>query len=145
MTHKLITQLERDIRNQVRINSMLRLNRRQKLMVQIGRFNHILLIGIIGSLLIWALLILGVVRAFAVDCPTPGEPCKVIFLSPQEEKLLTAQNGILDTAAQGRQIDLGGFAVYFKSKIATAPAGEMKPVPTPEPTPPNRVQDVPAK
>lgn len=65
------------------------------------------------------------------QCPTPGEKCKILFLNAQEENLLTGQNGILDTAAQGRQIDLGGFAVYFKSKIATAPAGEVKSVEKP--------------
>jgi hypothetical protein len=64
--------------------------------------------------------------ARAVDCPTPGEPCKVVILSPQEEKALTGQNGLLDTAAQGRSLELGGIAVYFKQKILTAPAGEVK-------------------
>lgn len=45
--------------------------------------------------------------------------------------MLTATNGVLDTAAQGRQIDLGGFVVYFKSKIATSPMGEVKPAEKP--------------
>jgi hypothetical protein len=61
-------------------------------------------------------------------CPTPGEKCKVVFLNEQEERILTGQNGILDTAAQGRSIDLGGFAVYFKSKITQSPQGTVTPV-----------------
>ena len=67
----------------------------------------------------------------ATECPTPGEPCKVVILSPQEEKALTGQNGVLDTAAQGRLIELSGVAVYFKQKILTAPAGDMKPIEKP--------------
>jgi hypothetical protein len=63
-----------------------------------------------------------------LPCPTPGEKCKVLFLTEAEERLLTGQNGILDTAAQARSLDLGQFAVYFKQKLATAPAGEVKPV-----------------
>ena len=69
--------------------------------------------------------------SWATDCPTPGEPCKVVVLSPQEERALTAPNGILDTAAQGRNLELGGPVVYFKQKIAAAPAGEVKPVEKP--------------
>lgn len=64
--------------------------------------------------------------AWAVECPTPGEPCKIVILSPQEEKALTGQNGIFDTAAQGRAIELGAVAVYFKQKILAAPAGEVR-------------------
>lgn len=67
----------------------------------------------------------------ATDCPTPGEPCKVITLTAQEEKALIGQNGIFDTAAQGRSLELGGIAVYFKQKILTAPAGEVKPTEKP--------------
>lgn len=64
-------------------------------------------------------------------CPT-AEPCKILTLSTQEERLLTAQNGILDTAAQGRALELGQFSVYLKTKIATAPAGEpVKPAGVP--------------
>ena len=53
------------------------------------------------------------------------------------------QNGILDTAAQGRALDLGQISVYLKTRIASAPAGEIKPVSPPPAA--NRVQDVPAK
>ncbi len=59
-----------------------------------------------------------------IQCANPGETCKILVLSAQEERLLIGLNGILDTAAQGRQLDLGGFAVYFKQKIAQAPAGD---------------------
>lgn len=128
MTHfKLLAELERDIRNQVTINNMLRLNRKQKFMVQLRKYP--LEYAAATAALI---LIASVTFVHAETCPTPGEKCKILILSPQEENLLTGQNGILDTAAQGRQIDLGGFAVYFKSKIATAPAGEVKPADQPK-------------
>jgi hypothetical protein len=42
---------------------------------------------------------------------------------------MTAPNGVLDTAAQGRALELGQFAVYMKQKIAQSPEGEMKPAP----------------
>ena len=39
-------------------------------------------------------------------CP-PGTPsCKVLILTPQEEQILTAPNGILATAEQARFLDL---------------------------------------
>jgi hypothetical protein len=84
-------------------------------------------------LLVSALLLAAGFAAHADDakppaCPTPGEKCKVVFLNEQEERILTGQNGILDTAAQGRSIDLGGFAVYFKSKITQSPQGTVMPV-----------------
>lgn len=77
--------------------------------------------------------------ARAVECPTPAEPCKVLILTPTEEKLLMQQNGILDTAAQARALDLGQFSVYLKTRIANAPQGEIRPLPKPSPaipTPP---------
>jgi hypothetical protein len=139
VTHfKLLAELERDIRNQVIIDQMKRLNRKQKLMVFANRrLNFVLLAGILLSLLVWAALIFGITRAFAEDaskiqCPDPGVKCKVLFLTQQEEQMLMTQNGILDTAAQGRSLDLGQFSVYLKTRIGSAPQGEVKPIPVPE-------------
>lgn len=56
-----------------------------------------------------------------VACPVA---CKVIILTPEEEKVLTGQNGILDTAAAARALDLGQLVSYFRTKIANAPAGD---------------------
>lgn len=137
MNHEIITHIERDIRNQVLIDSFLRLNRRQKLMIAFNRFNWILMASIVFCLLFW--LALGslvladplppasssAASELHVPCPD-NQPCKIIYLNQQEERLLTGQNGILDTAAQGRALDLGQFAVYLKQKIAGAPAGEIK-------------------
>ena len=66
------------------------------------------------------------VYAEPLQCPTPGEKCKVLFLTEQEEQMLMTKNGILDTAAQARSLDLGQFAVYLKTRIAAAPAGEVR-------------------
>jgi len=68
-----------------------------------------------------------------VQCPTPGEKCKVLFLNEAEEQALMKQNGILDTAAQARNLDLGGVAVYFKTKIGQAKEGEVVKLPDPAP------------
>ncbi len=65
----------------------------------------------------------------AVECPVPGEKCKVLFLSAEEENLFIGKNGILDTAAQARAIDLGGIVVYLRQKLQAAPAGDVKEVP----------------
>lgn len=71
-----------------------------------------------------------------LQCQSPG-PCKVLLLNAEEEKVLTTQNGILDTAQQGRSLDLGALVNYFKQKIATAPAGdEKKPEAAPVPADP---------
>lgn len=75
--------------------------------------------------------------SYAADCP-PGAPsCKVITLTPDEERVLTGPNQVLDTAQQGRPLDLAQIVMYFRSKIATAPAGEIvKPAPAASPAPP---------
>lgn len=82
----------------------------------------------LAFLLLWAA---GVVEA--ETCPNPGQPCKVLVLTPDEEQLLIKQGGILDSAAAGRYIDLGNVAAYFRMKLMQAPAGEVKPVEQPKP------------
>jgi hypothetical protein len=129
---KLITELQRDIRNQVVIDQMKKLTAKGKLMVYLNWFNRPAAIAALVTAVLWILLCITIVHAqdaAKITCPVPGETCKVVFLNAQEEKILTGPNGILDTAAQGRAIDLGGFAVYFKQKIGSAPSGEVKPMP----------------
>ena len=74
------------------------------------------------------------------DCPNPA-PCKILQLSAEEERVLTGQNGILDSAAAARMLDLAPAVAYFKTKITSAPAGDVKEapkadVPVPAPRPP---------
>ena len=125
---KIASTIERDIaqlaRNQIVIDKLKRPTRKDKFMLAVHRINWLLIAGIVFSILVWSALITAV---RAAECPTPGESCKVLFLSAQEERILTGQNGILDTAAQARALDLGQFAVYLKTRIGSAPAGEMKP------------------
>jgi hypothetical protein len=132
---KIVHEIERDIRNQVRINQMLKLNRRQKLMIYVRR--NALNLAFLFLVAAWIVACITVVRADELPkCPTPGEPCKIVYLTSQEEKLLMGLNGVLDTAAQARALDLGQFAVYFKTRIAASPAGEITPV---KPAPTNNV------
>jgi len=79
-------------------------------------------------------------------CPMDN-PCSIVILTDAEKKILLDDKGILATAAQARQLDLGALATYFQQKIAKAPAGDTpaKPEPpkgpvsnlTPEGTKPN--------
>lgn len=139
---KLIAELERDIRNQVVIDRMKRLTTKGKFMVFVHR--HIWRLTILAAFswaIFWCFVIVkvnaeeaiptgpSIVTPLRVQCPTPGEPCKILFLTPAEEQMLTQRNGVLDTAAQGRSLDLGQFVVYFKTRLASAPSGEIKPVP----------------
>lgn len=64
-----------------------------------------------------------------IVCPTPGEACRVLLLTDNEIQILTQANGILDTAAKARSLDLGALVTYFSTKIANAPAGKMLPKP----------------
>ena len=63
-----------------------------------------------------------------VPCPPPqpNEPpgCKVLVLTPFEQNALVGTNMILDTARQGRPLDLTNATDYFRKKIETAPAGK---------------------
>lgn len=67
-------------------------------------------------------------------CPS-ASPCKVLVLSAEEEKVLAGQNGIFDTAAIARQLDLSAAVTYLKTKLATAPAGDAPPAPPAATTP----------
>jgi len=127
MSHfRLIAELERDIRNQVVIDQMKRLTPGVKFMIFARRYRPPLCFLALATA--WtAFCIFAISYASATECPVPGESCKVLVLSLQEERLLTGQNGVLDTAAQARALDLGQFSVYLKTRIAAAPAGEMKP------------------
>lgn len=62
------------------------------------------------------------------ECPD-ANPCKVMLITAQEEKILLDERGILATAAQARSLDLGSLVTYFQQKIAKAPAGDAKEVP----------------
>lgn len=66
-----------------------------------------------------------------IQCPDVN-PCKIVVITAQEEKILTGERGILATAAQARALDLGSLATYFEQKISKAPAGDPKEVPKPE-------------
>lgn len=57
------------------------------------------------------------------DCPD-AKPCKVITLTPDEEKALFGEKMVFETAVQARAIDLTGVAVYFRNKVSSAPAGD---------------------
>jgi hypothetical protein len=127
MTHfKLLTRLERDLKNQVLFDSYRRPTRRTRLMIH--WYDRLpLYIALTGLAAVWLLALAFAVRADPLpQCPNVGEPCKILFLSPQEEQMLMTKNGILDTAAQARAIDLGQFSVYLKTRIAAAPAGEVR-------------------
>jgi hypothetical protein len=65
-----------------------------------------------------------------LDCPD-ANPCKLVAITAQEEKILLDERGILATAAQARQLDLAGLVSYFQQKIARAPAGDAKEAPKP--------------
>lgn len=82
---------------------------------------------------LWITFAFGIAYAFAdprTECPD-ANPCKVVLITAQEEKILLDDRGILATAAQARSLDLGGLVTYFQQKIAKAPAGEQKEVPKP--------------
>jgi len=119
---------ERDIRNQVVIDQFKRLTWKDRAMFywEINGRRWCIWFCVIA----WVMIAL-VVRSHAETCPTPGEKCKVIFLSEQEEKMLMGQNGILDTAAQARALDLGQFVVYLKTRINGAVQGEVKEIEKP--------------
>lgn len=97
---------------------------------------------LIGSVAAISLTFL-ITPASATDCPEQAKACKVITLTPEEEQYLVKPGGLLDTAAQARQLDLARIAIYFVNKIAQAEAGTVKapaadapkdvPVPTPDP------------
>lgn len=130
---KLFDALERDLRNQILIDGMKRLNWKGRLMVFFKRHGEQLLFAACIALL--TIVFASRARAETADalkCPTAGEPCKIIYLTAQEEKILMQPGGVLDTASQARALDLGQFVVYFKTRIAGALQGVVVPAQQPE-------------
>jgi hypothetical protein len=82
-------------------------------------------------LLVGVLLALSIVPAFAeeaqdkIKCPDKN-PCRVLFISEAEFAMLMGEKGVLATAAQARNLDLGAFATYMQTKLITAPQGEPR-------------------
>jgi hypothetical protein len=79
--------------------------------------------------------------ARAEECPPNVQACKVLVLTPEEEQALMQPRGVLDTAREGRPLELGQIAAYFRDRIARAPAGTVPAqpkadVPIPRPRPP---------
>lgn len=80
---------------------------------------------LIGGVIL-ATIVFGLAAAYADDrttCPSP-DPCTIVLLTDAEKKILLDDKGILATAAQARQLDLGALATYFQQKITKAPAGD---------------------
>ena len=135
MTQKIIDTLERDIRNQVLIDQMKKATPRDKIMLALyplRHFNWWFGTGILFCFATWFFVVFLCTMVFAAECPDPGVKCKVLYLTEQEQQMLMTTNGILDTAAQGRALDLGQFSVYLKTRIGLAPQGEVKPLEKPE-------------
>ena len=65
-----------------------------------------------------------VVEVQQTRCPD-NKPCRVVTLTDQEMTILTGPNGILDTAAKARNLDLGQFVVYFQNKLQASPQGKV--------------------
>lgn len=78
-----------------------------------------------------------VLAALAADAPSTTSPvecpdnvaCHVVTLNDEEMKVLAGPNGILQTAAQARSLDLAQFVVYFQNKLKAAPMGTLKTAP----------------
>ena len=126
---KIVHTLERDIRNQGVIERLKHPTRKDRLMIYME--DNARRFAIMFFVMALAFFAVAVTRAFAAECPDPGVKCKVLYLTEQEEKILMGQNGILDTAAQARALELGQFSVYLKTRIGSAPQGDVKAVEKP--------------
>lgn len=134
-TEKLLAAVDRDLRNHLLFDKLLHPTRKDRLMLAINNVNWKFLAVLVFGFLFWCVAYASAAEP-APACPNPGEKCKVLYLTQQEEKLLMSPNGVLDTAAQARALDLGQFAVYFKTRIAAAVQGTVVPV---KPAPDNNV------
>ena len=102
--------------------------------------NHPKIIAVAAALTALFMLVMNAAsRAEDVACP-PGVPsCKVISVSPDEERVLVGPAGIFDSAEFANRMNLSGPIQYWRNKLAAAPevkakSVEPKPaVPKPEP------------
>jgi hypothetical protein len=77
------------------------------------------------------LVLLTASPAIAVECPTP-QPCTVVYLSDNDLTMLMGDKGVLSTAAQARNLDLGGYVTYFAGVLSHAEKGTPKAVEQPK-------------
>lgn len=68
--------------------------------------------------LLWSANFIG---AAETKCSDPRQPCRILTLTPEEETALTGPNMILQSAEQGRFLDLSSAVKYFRDKIRAAP------------------------
>lgn len=68
-----------------------------------------------------------------IECPVPGVPCRLLFISDNDIQMLMGERGVLSTAAQARNLDLGAYVTYFAQMLRDAPLGEVKPKEAPKP------------
>ena len=117
---KIASTVERDIRNQVTIDQMKKLNRKGKFMVLVNR--HPFITGIIISLFLWTGIVFAAVKAFAVECPNRGPKRRTV-----EHALSNARD------AHGRRLAerstqatlLAGVAALFARSMRAASASAM--------------------
>lgn len=97
----------------------------------------------VAALTFVSLIVLGVFAVRSEECPAGAKSCKVLVLTPEEEQALMQPRGVLDTAREGRPLDLGQVVSYFRERISRAPAGTVPPeaVPVPRPRPPEEPQE----
>ena len=102
--------------------------------------NHPKIVAVAAALTCLFVFVMSAVsRAEDVACP-PGVPsCKVISVSPDEERVLVGPAGIFDSAEFANRMNLSGPIQYWRNKLAAAPEIKAKPVepkpavPKPEP------------
>jgi hypothetical protein len=58
-------------------------------------------------------------------CPTGAVSCKIVVMTPDEEKTLTQAGGIFDQASWANRSGMDGLITAWKQKLATAPAGTV--------------------
>ena len=75
--------------------------------------------------LTFGLLLAFASSAFGQDMPKcqTASPCRIIILSAEEEQALMGEKMILDSALNGRMLDMIGPVLYFRRKIEQAPRG----------------------
>lgn len=135
--HDIAVELARDRRNRLVIDRMKHVGFAGRAEIRLRRINWPIALAVATGFA-WIIFCSTMVHADElpkIPCPTPGQPCKVLLLTPQEENLLMQTNGVLDTAAQARALELGQFSVYLKTRIAAAPQGEVQKLPDAAPKP----------
>lgn len=100
--------------------------------VRVGPMNERTVSFIVWSTVIAAVVLVAVMAGRArgqelpaYPCPIAGKPCKIVVMTPEEEKTLTDPDMLMDHAIWANRVKFDSLVAAWRQKLQQAPAGKI--------------------